>query len=194
VTSAAGVVTIGVSGAVTVGVVLGSTCSCVLDGDDVGDDDVGAGVGSASVAWPVSFVDVLAPPELLTCISGAESAAWAGCEMDPVDVVDAAGWFVCVVDDVLVSAGCSVAAWWLSLGWPVDVEVDAESAGESDDLVSDGSDPVSACAWGSPRPWPVATAAPTPSATASAPTRPTYLLQPDTVTTIGAIGAKFGRC
>jgi hypothetical protein len=73
-TSAAGVVTAaGVSGAVTVAVVDASTCSCVLDGDDVG-----ACVGSLSVAWPWSFVDVLAPPELLTCISGAESAAWAG--------------------------------------------------------------------------------------------------------------------
>ncbi|MBB5165927.1 hypothetical protein [Mycobacterium sp. AZCC_0083] len=151
VTSAAGVVTTGVSGAVTVGVVLGSTCSWVLDGDDVG-DDVEAGVGSASVAWPASFVDVLAPPELLTCISGADSAACAGCEVDPVDVVGAAGWFVCVVDDVLVSAGSSVAAWWLSLVRPVGVEVGAESDGESDDLVSDGSDPVSACASGSPRP------------------------------------------
>jgi len=90
VASAAGGVTTGASGAVTVGVVAGSTCSCVLDGDDDG-DDVGAGVGSASVAWPASFVDVLAPPELLKCISGADSAACAGCEVDPVDVAGVVG-------------------------------------------------------------------------------------------------------
>jgi hypothetical protein len=69
-----------------VGVVLGSTCSWLLDGADVG-----VGVGSSLVAWPSSLVDVLAPPELLKCISGAESAAWVGCEVDPVDVVGEAG-------------------------------------------------------------------------------------------------------
>jgi hypothetical protein len=37
-------------------------------------------------------------------------------------------------------------------------------------------------------PWPVAIAAPTPSATASAPTRPTYLAYPIANPSVGATG------
>jgi hypothetical protein len=71
------------SGVGTVGVTAGS-------GGLDGDGGV-AGVGSSSVAWPLSLVDVLGPPELSKCISGADSAAWAGCEVDPLDVVGEAG-------------------------------------------------------------------------------------------------------
>jgi hypothetical protein len=116
--------------------------------------------GSASPVVSVPYVDVCAPPELLTFISGTPLLAAApASESDddaddssaPVDVVTFAD------DSVVAEAGADGAAGPAPEG--------PDAAGES---TSD-----SASAWATPGV--VATAIPTPSDTARAPTRPMYL-------------------
>jgi hypothetical protein len=113
----------------------------------------------AAVVFSSSFDDELvwAPPVLTTTPDGA-------CEV--VEAVD--------VDVGSTPFVGSVAAAVVSLTAPVESDAFADDSEEEDG--SDG-DESGVSPHATPHPYPVATAAPTPRATAKVPTRPTYIAE-----------------